>query len=557
MRKIINEPETFVDEVLDGIYHAHAGSLRPASADGRALVRADAPHSGRVGIVTGGGSGHLPLFLGYVGRGLCTAAAVGNVFSSPSVQQILDASRAVEGGAGVLFLYGNYGGDVYNFGLAGDVLRAEGVPVRTVLGTDDILSAPVEREHERRGVAGLVLAYKIAGAAAERGDSLEEVARLAQDAASRTRTMGVGLGPTILPAAGEPTFELDEGEMEIGVGIHGERGVYRGALETADEITERFLGELQKELALDAGSRVAVLVNGLGATPPEELYLIYRKLEQELSGRGVTIVRRYVGEYATSLEMVGASVSIMELDELLEALIEEPAESPFFHQGSAGASDVRYPEAGAARDFAQEPVSSSGTSDLRPLLDAVLPRMQQYTEELRSLDAAVGDGDLGITVSQGAAAVLAALDQMPHNVSDRALLVRAGQEFAEANPSTFAALTAAGVLAAAETLPDDDARIDGRQALRAFTERIAARGGAQPGDKTVLDVLLPLLEESADAQAGQLAETAARLLEETDTWQNRRGRAAWQGERTKGQRDPGSAAAVHFLNELARARGIQ
>jgi dihydroxyacetone kinase len=271
MRKIINSAERFVDEVLEGILLAHPDQLRAATADRRAVVRADAPAPGRVGIVTGGGSGHLPFFLGYVGRGLCSAVAVGNVFSSPSPAQIHAASLAVDGGAGLLYLYGNYGGDVYNFDIAADLCRGQGIEVRTVLGADDIQSAPAEQMSTRRGVAGLVLVYKAAGAMADRGASLDEVTRVAQKASEATRTMGVGLSPTILPAAGEATFTLDEGEMEIGVGIHGERGTHRGALESADEITDRFLSELAQELELTEGKRVAVLVNGLGATPPRRV----------------------------------------------------------------------------------------------------------------------------------------------------------------------------------------------------------------------------------------------------------------------------------------------
>lgn len=550
MRKIINDPQAIVDEVLEGIYHAHAQQLRPASADGRALVRTDAPKQDRVAIITGGGSGHLPLFLGYVGQGLCSGAAVGNVFSSPSVRQILDAARATEGGAGVLFLYGNYGGDVYNFDLAADVLRTEGVEVATVLGTDDILSAPAEKASTRRGVAGLILAYKVAGAATEQGKSLADVARIASKAVANCRTMGVGLAPTILPAAGEPTFELDEGEMEIGVGIHGERGVYRGAVESADAITDRFIAELETELTLSEGSRVAILVNGLGATPPEELYLIYRRLAQVLDARGVQIVQRYVGEYATSLEMAGASVSILELDDELEELILAPANSPFYQPGSSGSTQVDWPtQDDDASKSAQ--VARTGTpSRLREQLLKTLPKMSTHADELRRLDSEVGDGDLGITITLGSEAVVEAVKALPEDVSDRSLLLVAAQVFAEANPSTFAALTATSTMAAAETAAEQG-QSEGRVLLEAFTNRLAERGGAQLGDKTMLDVLAPLQEAPKDASLSDLAARAQALLEESDAWQNRRGRASWQGERTKGQRDPGSAAVVHFLQELA------
>ncbi len=331
MRKLINDPDNFVDEVLDGILLAHPDELVTAPGEPRAIVRAGSP-AGRVGIVTGGGSGHLPVFLGYVGIGLCSGVAVGNVFSSPSAEQILAATKASDGGKGVLYLFGNYGGDVMNFGLAADLAEFEGISTQTVLVHDDVLSAPAEKADTRRGVAGMVLAYKCAGAAAERGDSLPEVARIAVKAIASMRTAGVGLSPAILPAAGKPTFELPDGDMEIGIGIHGEPGSHRGPLESADEVADRMVNAIMDDLAPAEGSEVMVLVNGLGATPLEELYLLYRRAHQLLAERGARIVRKYIGEYATSLEMAGASITVLVLDRELTELIDAPASSPFFRQ---------------------------------------------------------------------------------------------------------------------------------------------------------------------------------------------------------------------------------
>jgi dihydroxyacetone kinase-like protein len=329
MRKLINAPDDFVDEVIDAILLAHPTRLRAVTDDRRALVRADAPGD-RVGIVTGGGSGHLPTFLGYVGVGLCSGVGVGNVFSSPSGDQILAATKASDGGRGVLFVYGNYGGDIMSFGLASDLAELEGIEIRTVVVHDDVLSAPREKSTTRRGVAGLIYTCKCAGAAAERGDSLDEVTRLATLAAENCRTVGVGLSPTILPAAGRPTFELPEGEMEIGIGIHGEPGSERGPLETADQVADRMTAAIFDDLDLGAGDRVALLVNGLGATPLEELYLLYRRAATTLEARGVTIHSKLIGEYVTSLEMAGASITVMKLDDELIPLLEAPASSPFF-----------------------------------------------------------------------------------------------------------------------------------------------------------------------------------------------------------------------------------
>ncbi|MEI6375247.1 MAG: dihydroxyacetone kinase subunit DhaK, partial [Actinomycetes bacterium] len=250
MKKFINDPDSFVDEVIEGILAVHSDALRAASPDNRAIVRADAPIASQVGIVTGGGSGHLPVFLGYVGQGLCTGVAIGNVFSSPSSDQVLAATRESNGGAGVLFVYGNYGGDVLNFDDAAELAEEEGITVRTVLVADDVTSAPADRRDDRRGVAGLAFAYKVAGAAAAEGATLDEVAEAVEHLNANMGSMGVGLSPTILPAAGEPTFTLDEGEMEIGIGIHGERGVRRGPLDPADSIADELFATISDDLGL-------------------------------------------------------------------------------------------------------------------------------------------------------------------------------------------------------------------------------------------------------------------------------------------------------------------
>ncbi|MHA7192007.1 dihydroxyacetone kinase family protein [Arthrobacter sp. MDT2-16] len=558
MRKIINNPQAFVDEVMEGIFTAHPDEVRPATTDNRTLVRADSPMPGRVGIVTGGGSGHLPFFLGYVGRGLCSAVAIGNVFSSPSSAHIHAASRAVAGGAGLLYLYGNYGGDVYNFDLAADLCRAEGIKVETVLGADDILSAPPAEATTRRGVAGLVLVYKVAGAIADELAPLPEVARVAQKAVNATRTMGVGLSPTILPAAGEATFALDEGEMEIGIGIHGEQGTHRGPLESADEITDRFVVEFERELDLSSGTRVAVLVNGLGATPLEELYLIYRRLAHVLRDRGVTIAHRYIGEYVTSLEMAGASVSIMQLDDELERLMAAPASSPFFRQGTLEPTgQAAEAPAAIALDTAGpvNPVRHTGSpSQLRAMLLAALPAMPAHADELRELDGVLGDGDLGITISVGSDAVVAALRTLPEDTDVASVIRATASAFASANPSTFAALIGAGLLGALETV--DDADDLGRHQLGRFLEavaaRIAERGGAQPGDKTLLDVIYPVAAalQADKTTSDTILQTAHTAVEETTRLKSKRGRAAWQGDRSIGQRDPGSVAILRLIEEI-------
>lgn len=329
MQKLINGPDDFVDEMLEGVLAAHPDQLKRAG-DPRAIVRADAPVEGKVAIATGGGSGHLPVFMGYVGKGLADGAAIGNVFASPSSDQMLAVMRGVNGGAGVLQLYGNYGGDVMNFGLAAELAEAEGIRVATVLGADDVASAPKGEEARRRGIAGIFFLYKVAGASAAEGATLDQVVAATEKAASRVRSMGVALAPCTVPSAGRPTFELPAGEMEIGMGIHGEPGVRRGPLESADRVVDHLLDALLADLPHTRGDEVDVLVNGLGATPVEELYVMFRRASSRLRDAGLDIRRAWIGEYATSLEMAGASISLMLMDPELKRLMDAPADSPFF-----------------------------------------------------------------------------------------------------------------------------------------------------------------------------------------------------------------------------------
>ncbi len=328
MKKFINDPNNFANEMLDGLYRAHSSMVGYVGDDLRCLVRVDSPVQSKVALATGGGSGHLPLFLGYVGKGMLDGCAVGDVFQSPSAEQILEVTKRIHGGKGVLYIYGNYGGDVMNFDMAGEMAAMEGIEVRTVLAKDDVASA--DQADMRRGVAGMVFAFKMAGAKADMGGSLDEVEAVARGALLNSRTMGVALGPCILPAVGKPTFVIGEGEMEVGMGIHGEPGVQRRSIETADRIVEDILTTITGDLPLVAGDRVAVMVNSLGATPLEELYILYRRVHQIFGDQRVSIYKTFVGEYATSLEMIGASLTVMKLDDELAALLDYPAHTPLF-----------------------------------------------------------------------------------------------------------------------------------------------------------------------------------------------------------------------------------
>jgi phosphoenolpyruvate---glycerone phosphotransferase subunit DhaK len=331
MKKFINRPDRFVDEMLEGILAAHPDKLATAGGDLRCIVTAR-PRAGKVGIATGGGSGHLPLFLGYVGDGLLDGCAVGGVFQSPSADQMLEVTRAIHRGAGVLYLYGNYSGDILNFDMAAELAAADGIRVLSLVGNDDVASSPRGQEGKRRGVAGIFFVYKAAGAAAAEGASLDEVLRVAEKARSSVRTMGVALTPCIVPEVGHASFSLGEKEMEIGMGIHGEPGIRRGELVPADAVVDEMVAPILADLPFSSGDEVAVLVNGLGGTPREELYVVYRRAAQILKARGISVWHVWLGEFATSMEMAGLSLSVMRLDPELKRLLAAPASTPFFEQ---------------------------------------------------------------------------------------------------------------------------------------------------------------------------------------------------------------------------------
>jgi dihydroxyacetone kinase-like protein len=329
MKKILNNPADYVDEMLEGMVAAHPDVY--ALPERRVITRAAGAKKGKVGIVTGGGSGHLPVFTGYVGTGLLDAAAIGDVFASPAAEQMAAAMRRAHGGAGVLRLYGNYGGDVMNFDMAGEMVDMEdGIRSTTVLLADDVVSAPPADAAKRRGVAGMVYAFKIAGALAEDMADLDAVTRVAQKTADACRSIGMALTPCTVPQAGKPTFDIGPDEMEMGMGIHGEPGIRREKLKPADAIVDEMLDRLLADLTPKRGDRLSILVNSLGATPPEELYIMYRRARARLSDLGVAIVMPLVGRYATSMEMTGATITLCRLDGELERLLKAPCHCAFW-----------------------------------------------------------------------------------------------------------------------------------------------------------------------------------------------------------------------------------
>ena len=332
-KKLINDPKVIIEEMLEGIVAAHPKYVRQVEGVPRAVVAVDGPRRGKVGLVIGGGSGHEPTFVGFVGKGLADACPIGNVFASPPPDPIYECAKAASGGAGVLFMYGNYAGDVMNFDMAAEMAGMDDIEVRTVLTTDDIASAPLDQKEKRRGVAGNFFIFKIAGAACDTMKPLDECERLARKANDHTYTMGVCLAPCSLPQTLKHSFELGPDEMEIGMGIHGEPGVAKGPIQTADAVTDTIMDKILGEMKPKQGDKVAVLVNSLGSTPLMELYLLNRRVKQRLDQAAIGIHQTWVGNYCTSLEMAGASITLLHLDDELTTLLDHPCDCAMFRAG--------------------------------------------------------------------------------------------------------------------------------------------------------------------------------------------------------------------------------
>lgn len=332
MKKLINQPNLVVDEMIEGYVKAYPQYVRYLPQNKRSVISVNTIRPDKVGVVIGGGSGHEPAFMGVIGQGFVDGVPVGNVFASPPPDPILEVTKAVNGGAGVIYMYGNYAGDCMNFDMAAELAEMEGIRVKTVLITDDVASAPIEEIQRRRGIAGGFLVFKSTGAAADKGYNLDEVVRIARKANDHVRTMGVALSPCAVPQTGKPSFLLGEDEMEIGLGIHGEPGVERGKLKPADDVADALFQKIINDMPLSQGDRVAVLVNGLGSTPYMELFILYRRVSKRLVEMGVEVHRSFVGEFVTSLEMGGSSISIMKLDDELAEMIDYPVDTPMYTQ---------------------------------------------------------------------------------------------------------------------------------------------------------------------------------------------------------------------------------
>ena len=330
MKKIINEPSNFVEESIEGLVKSHPDIYSFARDNKRVITRAK-KSSTKVGIVSGGGSGHLPVFTGYVGKGMLDACAVGSVFASPSVDQIASAIRNADNGNGVLCIIGNYGGDVMNFEMACEIVNSEGIKTKTIIVADDIASASNEEKSKRRGIAGMIFVFKIAGAIAETGISLDDTFKIATESNNNIRTLGVALSPCILPEAGKPTFEIEDDEIEIGMGIHGEPGIKREKLKSANNLVDDLYKRIIDDSKLKANDNIAVMINSLGATPLEELYIISKRVNENLSNSKINNIKTYVGRYATSMEMAGMSITTLKLDDNLKKYLFASSVCPFWN----------------------------------------------------------------------------------------------------------------------------------------------------------------------------------------------------------------------------------
>ncbi len=563
MKKLINDPIRVVEEMLEGMVAIHPGLKRLAGES--VLIRADADEAkGRqVGLISGGGSGHEPAHAGYIGRGMLGAAVAGDVFTSPSPDSVHAAIRAVAGARGALLIVKNYTGDRLNFGLAAERARAEGIPVEMVIVADDVALAGSGEHAGRRGLAGTILVHKIAGASAGSGVTLAEVADEARAAASAVRTMGVALSPCTVPAAGRPGFSLGETEVELGLGIHGEPGVRRVPIEPADALVDRLMGPILAEVDSD---RVVLLVNNLGATPTMELSIVARHAIDVLERSGRRVERAYAGTFLSALEMAGVSLTVLPVDDRRLARLDAPTDAPAWPNAAErprSRSTVAAPAPPPApRPAAGAPQTATGRrlgAAIRAAAEALIEAEPQLTE----LDQAVGDGDIGISLTRGARAVLetlpaCSLDDPAATLHELALTLQRALGGTSGPLYAMLLLRAAGVLRSG----DPAAASTWAEALHAGAVGIGELGGASAGERTMLDALFPAVEalasgprsgKSAMAALAEAVDAAQHGAEATASMSPRRGRTSYLGDRALGRPDPGAVAVSLWLRAASEA----
>ncbi|MFK5978729.1 MAG: dihydroxyacetone kinase subunit DhaL [Rhizobiaceae bacterium] len=568
-KKLINDADHVIEELIDGMVGAHPEMLCVEGATGRAVVSIKGPREGKVGIVVGGGSGHEPAFSGYVGKGLADASAVGNVFASPSPEQIMDAARAADGGAGVLFLYGNYTGDVMNFDMAVEELGSEGIKANSITVTDDVASAKIISE--RRGIAGTFFVFKCAGAAADLDYSMDEVELIARHANAMTRSAGVALGACSLPQTRRPNFEIGPDEMEVGMGIHGEPGISRTTLEPANAVADRLMDLIVADIEFGKGDRVAVLVNGLGSTSLMELYILHRQIRSRLCGLGVSLYQSWVGNYVTSLEMAGASVTVMKLDDQLIKMLDHPCETAALQVGEIKISPNQRPRRRShapmvtkkiESDISREDLIAEGdvTPEIfRRMLLRITEQIGENKGYLCELDGVIGDADHGIAMDVGWRAIRDGLSEDEVTIS--VMCAKAGKNFLDAVGASVGPLYGTAFQRASKAV-NDRLNLDSMALvswLDAIRNGIVDLGGAAPGDKTMVDAWTPAVEHAArEQEAGgsiiaclqAACDGAEKGKNATVQMKSKKGRSAKLGLRSLGHVDPGAASVVVILNAM-------
>ncbi|MCL1838719.1 MAG: dihydroxyacetone kinase family protein [Propionibacteriaceae bacterium] len=566
MTRMVNAKEDFVSEALEGFAATNAARVMPVVGAG--IVRSSQCPKGQVAVVSGGGSGHFPAFAGWVGQGFLHGAVCGNIFSSPSQAQVLAVARAADNGGGILFAPINYAGDILHFGGAAEDLRAEGIDVRMHAVTDDIVSGTPDKHLERRGIAGAFLVMKIVGAAAQAGKSLDEVEAVMVEANAQTRSFGVAFGACTLPGADDPLFVVPEGRMAVGLGIHGEPGIDEVPVTTADEATDILMDGLFEERAPVAGQRVAVLVNGLGSTKYDELSVVYRRVAQRLAAVGMTSVAPVVGEFVTSLDMEGFSVSLTYLDDELEQLWLAGANIVCFSRGQVE-DDAPRREAvqGLGNEIVEIPEASDASVELAAKVAAAMNRvfdaMVSNETKLGAIDAVAGDGDHGLGMVTGARAAAAAATKIcDAGAGAGTTLSSAGHAWSDVAGATSGALWGAGLVAAGQALGDTSAVSPQlvAQAVRAYSDAVLNRGGAKLGEKTMVDAMVPFADElAAQVQQGADLSTAwaaavkagDAAAQATADLASAKGRAKLHGARSIGTPDAGAVSFALVVAAIA------
>ena len=573
MKKFINRPEDVERQVVDGYVKSYPALIRKVGDD--VVVRTHRKR-GKVTLVSGGGMGHEPAHLGYVGTGMLDAAVGGAIYTSPAVDRISAGIEAVAPDAtGVLLVVKNYTGDVINFRLAEEAAREEGVACDHVVVNDDVaVGTPTQRE-QRRGVAGTVFVHKCAGAAAEAGEPLAEVKRVAEKVIENVRTMGVAIAPCTVPAAGKPGFTLADDEMEIGVGIHGEPGIRREKMEPVDAMVDEILDHVLADIDY-AGHEVAVLVNGAGGTPDYELALVANHVHDVLSARHVGVWHTYMGNYLTSLEMRGFSVSLLRLDDELKDLLSAPADTPAWQQGEANLAEDAAPEEDAApKQVAASEASNvpaaeatGATKAVIDVISAVADAMGAHKDELTELDQPIGDSDHGINMARGFSAARALLPSLAGE-APAAVLKKVGSTLVSKVGGSSGPLYGTLFRKVGVALKGDDSLASDENAVRCLAAGLSKAfvgiedlGGPKPGDKTMLDAIQPAMEALEHARGedaplvealAQAADAAEAGAEATVPLQARKGRASYLGERSVGHKDPGAASFALLMRTVANA----